>query len=424
MLRVDAGFYILIFYQGEWPLLRLFNTLGKRLETFQPVDETLVTVFTCGPSVYQRAHIGNFRTFLFEDILIRYLKYLGYQVKRGMNFTDVEEKAIKEAETRNVTLHTLTQENINTFIQDIELLRIKTPDYLPRASEAVEQAVDIIEQLLDREIAYWHKGNVYFDPLKYPGFGELYGLDMGRWPTSKRRFHKDTYPGMRWNRGDFILWHGYQKGQEIYWDTKIGKGKPSWNIQDPSLIVKHFNETLSIYCGGFDNLIRHHDYSRAILESIRPYPMARFWLHCHHLYVEGEKMSKSKGNVYYTDTLRNQGYNINEIRFFLIYGHYRKTLNYSHGAMKMAAEKLRAFKEVVGTLVTISNQTIDCDRNTYEKIVQIFSNKMNNDLDVKGAFDEVNGFLSALDLKRVYPMTSLGMVNALREIDTVLQVIF
>ena len=405
-------------------MLKIFNTLGKKTEVFRPVNEKVVTVFTCGPSVYQRSHIGNFRTFLFEDILIRYLEYLGHRVKRGMNFTDIEDKAIKEAEKERVSVKVLTQKNIKTFLQEMNLLRIKTPDYLPKASEAVPKAANIIEKLLDLGVAYWHKGNVYFDPLKYPGFGELYGLDMRTWPVEKRRFHKDTYPGMRWNRGDFILWHGYKKQGEVCWDTKIGKGRPSWNVQDPSMITRYFNETLSIYCGGLDNLIRHHDYSRAVLESIRPYPMARFWLHCYHLYVNGEKMSKGKGNVYHTDTLLKQGYTISEIRFFLIYGHYRKTLNYSNRNMALASEKLRTLKEMAHSIESIASQTGDHDRNVIKRIKQLFTEKMDNDLDVKGAFDEVCGFISAVDAGRLNPAAASGIIHALREIDGVLRVTF
>ena len=298
-------------------MLKLFNSLGKKLEPFEPVNPNVVTLFTCGPSVYQRAHIGNFRTFLFEDVLVRYLEYSGYPVKRGMNFTDVEDKAIQEAQARKKSLEALTDENIDNFVREMKLLRMKIPDYLVRASEAIEESVEIIEQLLSLKIAYWYRGNVYFDPLKFPGFGKLYGLDMSKWPVKKRRFHKDTYPGLNWNLGDFILWHGCKKEDITCWDTRIGRGRPSWNIQDPSMVSKHFNETLSIYCGGYDNLFRHHDYSIAILESIRPYPMARFWLHGYHLVVNGQKMSKSKGNIYYTDTLLNQGYDMDQIRFFL-----------------------------------------------------------------------------------------------------------
>ncbi len=257
-------------------MLRLFNTFGRKITPFHPVRKNLVTIFTCGPSVYQRAHIGNFRTFLFEDVLVRYLEYSGYQVRRGLNLTDIEDKAVLEAEKKHTSVKQLADNNIREFLGEVELLRMKVPYYLPRASESVGEAVEIIERLLERKTAYWHKGNVYFDPLKFPGFGKLYGLDMSRWPKKKVRFHKDTYPGTQWNLGDFILWHGDKKGEKAYWDTRIGRGRPSWNIQDPSMISRYFDETLSIYCGGIDNLYRHHDYTLAILESIRPYPMAKF----------------------------------------------------------------------------------------------------------------------------------------------------
>jgi len=402
-------------------LLRLFNSLGKRIQQFQPVDEKVVTMFTCGPSIYQRAHIGNFRTFLFEDLLVRYLEYSGYPVKRGMNFTDIEDKAIKEADEKKMTLKELTEKNIEEFLGEMNLLRTKIPEYLPRASESVDEGVAIIERLLDREIAYRHGGNIYFEPLKFPGFGELYGLDMAKWPAKKRRFHKDTYPGMQWNLGDFILWHGCRNGDSVCWDTRIGKGRPSWNVQDPSMISKHFQETLSIYCGGFDNLFRHHDYTRAILESIRPYPMAKVWLHCHHLHVNGEKMSKSKGNIYYTDTLLEHGYDIGEVRFFLIYGHYREKLNYSEGNMRRAAEKLRAFRKMVNAIEKRAGREAELDGEVTRRIKGIFSERMDDDLDVKGAFDGLHGALAELeDLK---PVEASAIMRALREIDGVLRVI-
>ena len=402
-------------------MLRLFNSLGKRIQQFQPVDEKVVTMFTCGPSIYQRAHIGNFRTFLFEDLLIRYLEYSGYPVKRGMNFTDIEDKAIKEADEKKMTLKELTEKNIEEFLGEMNLLRTKIPEYLPRASESVDEGVAIIERLLDREIAYRHGGNIYFEPLKFPGFGELYGLDMAKWPAKKRRFHKDTYPGMQWNLGDFILWHGCRNGDSVCWDTRIGKGRPSWNVQDPSMISKHFQETLSIYCGGFDNLFRHHDYTRAILESIRPYPMAKVWLHCHHLHVNGEKMSKSKGNIYYTDTLLEHGYDIGEVRFFLIYGHYREKLNYSEGNMRRAAEKLRAFRKMVNAIEKRAGREAELDGEVTRRIKGIFSERMDDDLDVKGAFDGLYGALAELeDLK---PVEASAIMRALREIDGVLRVI-
>lgn len=405
-------------------MLRFFNTLGKKSETFYPVNKKVVNIFTCGPSVYQRSHIGNFRTFLFEDILVRYLEYSGYKVQRGMNLTDIEDKALKEAEKKRISVKRLTEKNIKEFIKEMNLLKMKPPDYLPKASESVDEAVSIIEHLLNIKTAHWYKGNVYFDPLKFQGFGKLYGLDMSKWPGEKKRFHKDTYPGMQWNLGDFILWHGYKKGDKYYWHTRIGNGRPSWNVQDPSMISRHFNETLSIYCGGIDNLFRHHDYTLAILESIRPYPMARFWLHCHNLYMNGRKMSKSKGNIYYIDMLLKQGYDTNEIRFFLIYGHYRERINYSKKQIRLTVDKLRVFKRLVKKIEgRLIQKTNNGERVAY-RLKKTFAEKMGNDLDVRGAFDGLFKIISDIKVDKLKPCETSEIIKVLKEIDEVLKVIF
>ncbi len=403
-------------------MLRIFNTLGKKREVFRPIGHKRVSVFTCGPSVYQKSHIGNFRTFLFEDILVRYLEYSGFSVKRGMNFTDIEDKAFEEAQKRKMSLRDLTEKNIRNFCGEMKLLKMRAPDYLPRASEAVDEAVEIIRQLLSRGIAYWHMGSVYFDPLKYPRFGELYGLDLSRWPKKKRRFHKDTYPGMRWNLGDFILWHRYKRG-DPYWDTPIGRGRPSWNIQDPSMILKHYHGSLSIYCGGIDNLFRHHDYTRAIVESVRPYPMARFWLHCRHLVVRGQKMSKSRGNIYYIEDLLRDGYTAQEIRFFLIDGHYRKELDYTKGKMRSAAEKLRNLKRKMKAIRRKAGQESEVDTDMRERVKQTFTKTMDDDLNLGRAFDSLLEFVQ-IELETLKPKTASGLLKGLKELDAVLGVLF
>jgi cysteinyl-tRNA synthetase len=405
-------------------MVRLFNTLEKRMQTFHPVDKDIVTIFTCGPSVYQKAHIGNFRTFLFEDILARYLEYLGYVVRRGMNMTDIEDKALGEAEKQKKTVQCLTGENVRTFMHEMRLLRMKIPDYLPRASECVQEASDIIERLLERKRAYWHRGNVYFDPLRFPEFGRLFGLDMAQWPRKRRRFHKDTYPGMQWNYGDFILWHGYKKRDRYYWNTALGKGRPSWNVQDPSMIMKHFHDTLSVYCGGIDNLFRHHDYTRAILESIRSYPMSRYWLHCNHLYVNGKKMSKSKGNILYFDDLRKQGYKAREIRFFLIYGRYREKLKYSDKLISRTVNKLRSFKRLTRKIEEKATEKRRYEDKLQRRIKMMFIKNMNDDLDIKDAFDDLYGIVLNLEVDKLNPHTASGIMSTLREIDEVFQVGF
>jgi cysteinyl-tRNA synthetase len=405
-------------------MLRLFNSLGKRQEDFEPANRRVVTIFTCGPSIYQRAHIGNFRTFLFEDILVRYLEYLGWRVVRGMSVTDIEDKAIREARQREVTVRELTDENLAGFLREMRLLRIRIPDHLPRASACVAEAAEMIEGLLARKAAYRHRGNVYFDPLKFPGFGKLYGLDMSRWPAGKRRFHRDTYPGNRWNLGDFILWHGYREGDSPDWDTAIGRGRPAWNIQDPSMVASHFQETLSFYCGGIDNIYRHHDYSIAVLESLRPYPMARFWLHGHHLFIAGKKMSKSRGNILYTDDLLARGYTAAEIRFFLIAGHYRESLAYTERAMQAAAEQLREIRGRVRALGARAGRASPVADGMSRRVEALFRSGMDRDLQVKEAIDDISGELAAVSPAALAPGAAAALIAVLREIDGVLQVIF
>jgi cysteinyl-tRNA synthetase len=405
-------------------MLYLFNTFGRKIEPFSLPRNKVVTIFTCGPSVYQRAHIGNFRTFLFEDILLRYLEYSGYRVDRGMAVTDIEDKAVREAEQQRTTVKDLTDRNIIQFVAEMRRLGMKVPDYMPRASECVGESVEIIRRLMEKKVAYRHDGNIYFDPLRFRGFGKLFGLDMSLWPKKRRRFHKDTYPGIHWNYGDFILWHGCNMRENVCWDTSIGRGRPAWNVQDPSMVMKHFNETLSIFCGGIDNLYRHHDYSLAVLEAIRPYPMARFWMHGGHLYVDGKKMSKSRGNIYYTDTLLGKGFTVKESRFFLMYGHYRDRLNYSDRTMTAAAEELRTLRKCISKIRKAAGTARPSESSISRGLKDVFSAQMDNDLRVKEAFDGMQGMLQAIDLRTLPPSRAAGITKALLEVDEVLRVMF
>jgi cysteinyl-tRNA synthetase len=223
--------------------LRLHNTLTDRKEIFRPRDRAgPVTLFTCGPSIYDQPHIGNYRTFLYEDILQRHLDYLGYDVNRLINFTDVEDKSIARAKELGMSVSQLTEPIAERFHRECETLRIQLPPGpVPRSSTSVDQAVVLIQRLLDKGYAYRHQKDIFYDPLKFKGFGKLYGLDMSRWPKKRVRFRQDTYPGQRWNLGDFILWRGRRNSSsdEPCWDTELGRGRPAWNIQDPAMITKH-----------------------------------------------------------------------------------------------------------------------------------------------------------------------------------------
>lgn len=408
-------------------MLNLYNTLTRKIETFKPMQGIQVKMYTCGPSTYQRPHIGNYRTFLFEDILQRYLEYMGYNVKRLITLTDVEDKAIAQAKKENLTLEQLTSKNEAVFFQDFELLKIKKPAYSIRASSAVDQAAYLIAKLTEKGVAYWYTykdaENCYFDPLKFHGFGKLAHLDMSKWPEKKRRFHKDTYPGTPWNMGDFILWHGC-KTDDVCYQTPIGSGRPAWNIQDVAIVTKTLGFTVDIGCGGIDNLVRHHDYAIAVAEAVSGEEFSRFWLHGAHLFVDGKKMSKSVGNVYYTNGIIAKGYNSAQLRFFLIYSPYREKLNFTFEKLAAASEKLGSVKQLIRELENVQGSGRDDQiSGLVDKIVPEFENAMNNNLDVKTAFDSIQETISELYSKRekMSATQAKKLFANLGKIDSVLQ---
>jgi cysteinyl-tRNA synthetase len=407
--------------------------MTQNKELFSPRADKKVKIFTCGPSIYQHAHIGNYRTFLFEDLLIRYLEYLGYNIERVLNFTDVEDKAVEQSRANGVDIKDLTENFANKFYEECNLLRIKKPTYNPRSSTTVDQAVILIKQLLSKEIAYWHKGDIYYDPLKFKGFGRLYGLDMRLWPKKKKRFKKDTYPGSRWNLGDFILWHGCADGEKVCWDEALGSGRPSWNVQDPAMATKYLGFKIDICCGGIDNLIRHHDYNIAVVEGVSGEEFATFWLHGAHLFAYGKKMSKSIGNIIHLDDLLKDGYSPEHVRLFLIYTPYRNKLNFTMKHFQETSKKLDEFRKLVDKLLDIKSCGTKVKAEPeimrmIDKMLPKFEECMNNDLDLKCVFDDLFEDLAKLisykDDDKLSKTECKKLSQNLHKIDEVLQIIF
>jgi cysteinyl-tRNA synthetase len=392
-----------------------------------------VKMYTCGPSTYQPAHIGNYRTFLFEDILQRYLEYLGYKVERLITLTDIEDKAIVQARKEGVSIEELSSRNEKLFFETCEKLRIKRPSLTIRASTIAAKAAELTGILLAKGFAYKYvkEGleNVYFDPLKFSGFGKLAHLDMNKWPKKKRRFHLDTYPGAPWNRGDFVLWHGCRNEETVCWDTNLGKGRPAWNMQDAAMVIEHLGYSVDVACGGIDNLVRHHDYTLAVAEAVSGKPFARYWLHGGHLYVKGRKMSKSYGNIIYPQDFDARGYTSEHLRFFLIHGRYRKKLNFT---WKKLAEAKTELDNVRRAIVQLSKSKVSASTPRAHvlshSILVTFGKQMDSNLDVKLAFDSLRKTVFTLrDLGRKGKL-SLDDANAavtdLQRVDCVLQVLF
>lgn len=387
--------------------------MTQYLEIFEPIEHRKVKMFTCGPSIYQPAHLGNYRTFLFEDILLRYLEYSGYNVERTLNFTDIEDKTISEAKKNQTDVFSLTKSCAARFFMDIAELEIKKPTYNPRSSTSVAKAVKIIERLLHNGHAYWYKGNVYFDIRSFKDFGKLGHLNSSDWPVKIRRFHRDTYPGSNWNIGDFVLWHGHRNEEGLSWESSLGRGRPSWNIQDPAMLCDTLGPTVDIWCGGEDNLVRHHDYNIAVMESATGNKLSCYWLHGAYLLVEGKKMSKSRGNVIYPENLFRNDYSGKEVRFFLIYGHYRKRLNFTRKAMEQRTQRLRNLVNIIGKLKSQSSGKSVEDHKAsglIKEIVPTFDRHMDDDLDVRSAFDSLE--TTILEIADIHEQERFGKKNA------------
>jgi cysteinyl-tRNA synthetase len=387
-------------------------------------------MYTCGPSIYQLPHIGNYRTFLFEDVLIRYLEYIGYTVERALFITDVEDKSIGEAKKRQISLKDLVANNLRLFLGEYARLRALTPRYLVRSSEVAPHAAQLIEKLVRSGYAYWYGGDAYFDPTRFNSFGRLAGIDTRDWPKRKRRFHRDTYPGNVWNRGDFILWHGAKKGDPYHWCTRIGEGRPSWNVQDPAMALKTAGLKADIYCGGVDNLVRHHDYIRAIAEAYTGKKFSNFWLHGEHLVVDGKKMSKSRGNIVYPKDLITRACPWKHLRYFLIYGNYRERLNFTSDKFCVACDRLRETQKMVAKLQKLQavSKHAKSSAETLALIARIssdFEASMNDNLQVRAAVDGIHANLhELLGAKDISAVAAGQALQRLEKIDTVLQVLF
>ena len=410
-------------------MLQLYNTMTRSIEEFKPRESNKVKIFTCGPSIYQKAHLGNYRTFLYEDLLVRYLRYTGYKTERSMNLTDIEDKAINEAKKNKTNVKSLTGRVLSIFRESLDGFGFLMPEHLIPASQSIEQSVKIIKTLVDKGIAYEHKGDYFFDPLKIENFGKLFGLDMSRWPKVRRRFSKDTYVGNRWNLGDFILWHNHRNDPDHpYWDTEIGRGRPSWNIQDPAIVTISLGDQIDINCGGIDNIYRHHDYNIAVMEGYTGKPYANYYMHGAHLFVDGKSMSKSRGNIIYPEDLAAEGVEWRDMRFFLTYTHYREKLNYTEKDFNKTVSGLIDFRSTVRNIKRCDGTGNTEAEALIKNIRPAFTAEMDNDLSLGKGFDAVQQ-----QIKRIFAAGSKSplsisqydkMIKTLKEIDKVMNVIY
>lgn len=368
--------------------LRFYNTLTQQVEDFTPLHGNEVRMYTCGPTVYNYAHIGNLRTFTFEDILRRWLAARGYTLNHVMNITDVEDKIIRNAIAQGKTIQEYTEQYTQAFLDDTAMLRLQRPEKLVKATEHIPEMVAAVEELATKGFTYTSEGSVYFRISNFPGYGKLSHNDFSG-IRAGARVDVDEYD--KADARDFVLWKAKKDG-EPSWPAPSGDGRPGWHIECSVMAMKYLGETLDIHAGGVDLVFPHHENEIAQSEALSGKPFARFWLHSEHLSLDMQKMSKSLGNIYTLRDIVEMGYSPEALRYLLASVPYRKKLNFSLDGLKAAQtsiERLRNYKlrletakfpegedaavtARTGAAVTKFDESLDDDLNTAEALGAVF----------------------------------------------------
>src|ERR1700738_3223834 len=321
--------------------LRFFNTYSRQIEEFQPRDDNKIDIYTCGPTVYSRAHIGNFRAYIFEDLLQRHLEACGFKVHRVMNITDVDDKTIRGAREAKVPLQQFTQQFKHAFFEDADKLRIKRADEYPSATDQryIDKMIAMISALILKGLAYQADDkSVYYRINKFPNYGKLAHFNLDELQSTGRVKH-DEYD--KEHIGDFALWQAWDEDDgDVKWNSPWGPGRPGWHIECSAMATAILGDQIDIHCGGVDNIFPHHEAEIAQSEGVTGKKFVNYWLHCAHLLVDGQKMAKSLGNFHTVPEVLAKGYTGRELRYALLRVHYRTQLNFTWDGMKEARESL------------------------------------------------------------------------------------
>ena len=336
--------------------MRFYNTLGRNMQDFQPIEEKVAKMYTCGPTVYNYAHIGNFRAYLFEDLLRRSLEYHGYKVTQVMNLTDVDDKTIRDSRAAGLKLQDFTRKYKDAFFEDLKTLRIEPAEHYPEATTHIPEMIEMIRILFEKGFAYKSEdGSVYFSIAKFKDYGKLAKIDMEQ-QRSGVRINNDEYD--KDSVADFALWKAWSESDgDVKWDSPWGPGRPGWHLECSAMSMKYLGRTFDIHTGGIDNMFPHHEDEIAQSEAANSCKFVNYWLHCEHLTIDKKKMSKSLGNFYTLRDLLNKGYSGKEVRWALIGTHYRSKLNFNLGLCDQARSTLKKFADFFGRLKALPQGT-------------------------------------------------------------------
>ncbi len=428
---------------------KIYNTMSRSQEELVPLKDNHVRMYTCGPTVYNYAHIGNYRAYMFEDLLRRWLKYKGFKVTQVQNLTDVDDKTIRGSRETGLPLREYTKKYKDAFFEDLKTLHIEPAEFYPAATDCIPEMIAIIEKLFEKGLAYKSDdGSVYFPIDKFPAYGKLARLDR-EGMRSGARVAQDEYD--KDNAADFALWKGYDEADgDVVWDSPWGKGRPGWHIECSAMSMKYLGESFDLHTGGVDNIFPHHEDEIAQSEGANGCMYSKYWMHCAHLQVDGKKMSKSLGNFYTLREILEKGFTGREIRYELLGTHYRQGLNFTFASLnanRAALARLDEFyakvKEVakdklVGQASLYSESLCGESQNTRSRIreacptmkdlpdwakalAEKFEAALDDDLNIAGALGAL--FDGVHEGNKAFPMdskTALAVSNLWKKLDNVL----
>jgi cysteinyl-tRNA synthetase len=388
-------------YLDHFPL-RFFNTASRQKETLVPLHDHHIRMYTCGPTVYNFAHIGNFRTYVFEDLLRRTIKFFGFQITQVMNLTDVDDKTIKGAIAQNVSLNAYTQPYKDAFFEDLRTLNIEPVEYYPAATDYIPDMIRMIEILLDKGIAYvGGDGCVYFAIQKFPRYGCLSHLHLEELQAgASERVANDEYE--KEHVADFVLWKSYDpiRDGQIFWESPFGPGRPGWHLECSAMAMKLLGETIDIHVGGVDNMFPHHENEIAQSEACSDKPFVKIWLHSEHLLVDYKKMSKSLGNFYTLRDLLKKGYTGTQVRYMLLQTHYKTQLNFTFQGLDATKSALQRLNDFIQRLNEIDHPQEEAGKieGLCQKTLDHFAEALADDLNISAALAVLFDFVREMNV--------------------------
>ncbi len=396
--------------------LRFFNTYSRRVEEFKPRKTNAVDLYTCGPTVYSRAHIGNFRAYIFEDLLQRHLEARGLKVHRVMNITDVDDKTIRGAREAKIPLQKFTQQFKDAFFEDAEKLRIKPANEYPAATDQkyVDKMIAMIGDLISKGLAYQADDkSVYYRIKSFPNYGKLAHFNLDELQSTGRVKH-DEYD--KEHVGDFALWKAWdQDDGDVKWDSPWGPGRPGWHIECSAMATALLGDQIDIHCGGVDNIFPHHEAEIAQSEGVTGKKFVNYWLHCAHLLVDGQKMAKSLGNFYTVPDVTAKGFTGRELRYALMRVHYRTQLNFTWDGMNEALESLGRIDDWLERLRGVGENAERPTSNVERQTGSDFEDALDDDLNISAAlgflFETIRETNRAMDEKKLDEKTAAGWLD-------------